>query len=209
MASRRVLLVEPSYRSTYPPLGLMKISAYHRELGDEVVFVKGCSREAANDFWDRIYIATLFSFDWRVLLETVKFYKANLFGASSQIIVGGIAASILPERLYAETGVYPIRGCLTEPGLLDDTNDFVIDRMTPDYSILDQIQYKYRYADAYLGYSTRGCIRRCKFCAVGELEPEFVDYIDIKPYIQNIKDLYGEKRHLLLLDNNVLASSRP
>ena len=37
----RVLLVEPNYKNKYPPMGLMKISTYHKILGDEVRFVKG------------------------------------------------------------------------------------------------------------------------------------------------------------------------
>jgi len=38
---RQVLLVEPNYHNKYPPLGLMKISAYHKQLGDTVIFFKG------------------------------------------------------------------------------------------------------------------------------------------------------------------------
>lgn len=38
---RRVLLVEPNYRNKYPPLGLMKLSTYHKRLGDSVTFFKG------------------------------------------------------------------------------------------------------------------------------------------------------------------------
>ena len=38
---RDILLIEPNYRNKYPPLGLMKLSAYHRQLGDSVVFFKG------------------------------------------------------------------------------------------------------------------------------------------------------------------------
>ena len=40
----RVLLVEPNYKNKYPPMGLMKISTYHKTLGDEVRFVKGIDR---------------------------------------------------------------------------------------------------------------------------------------------------------------------
>uniref|UniRef100_A0A7C3UZU0 Uncharacterized protein n=1 Tax=candidate division WOR-3 bacterium TaxID=2052148 RepID=A0A7C3UZU0_UNCW3 len=40
---RRILLVEPGYKNPYPPLGLMKISSWHKKRGDIVDFIKdGC-----------------------------------------------------------------------------------------------------------------------------------------------------------------------
>lgn len=39
--SRKILLVEPNYKNKYPPMGLMKLSTYHKMLGDEVTFYKG------------------------------------------------------------------------------------------------------------------------------------------------------------------------
>ena len=38
---RKILLIEPNYKNKYPPIGLMKISTYHKILGDEVRFYKG------------------------------------------------------------------------------------------------------------------------------------------------------------------------
>jgi len=38
---RRILLIEPNYKNKYPPIGLMKISTFHRSLGDDVRFYKG------------------------------------------------------------------------------------------------------------------------------------------------------------------------
>ncbi|MEP7171016.1 MAG: hypothetical protein ABI855_16740, partial [Bacteroidota bacterium] len=38
---RNILLIEPNYKNKYPPIGLMKISTYHKRLGDKVTFFKG------------------------------------------------------------------------------------------------------------------------------------------------------------------------
>ena len=38
---KKVLLIEPNYSNKFPPVGLMKISTYHKELGFDVVFYKG------------------------------------------------------------------------------------------------------------------------------------------------------------------------
>ena len=62
--NKRILLVEPAYRTRYPPLGLMKIATYHKMKGDEVVFVKGCKAHVRFEYWDRVYIGTLFTWTW-------------------------------------------------------------------------------------------------------------------------------------------------
>lgn len=38
---RKVLLIEPNYKNKYPPIGLMKLSTYHKQIGDKVQFYKG------------------------------------------------------------------------------------------------------------------------------------------------------------------------
>jgi len=38
---KKVLLVEPDYKNKYPPIGLMKISTYHKMIGYDVKFFKG------------------------------------------------------------------------------------------------------------------------------------------------------------------------
>lgn len=39
--NRKVLLVEPNYKNKYPPMALMKLASYFRELKDDVRFYKG------------------------------------------------------------------------------------------------------------------------------------------------------------------------
>ena len=207
--ARRILLVEPAYKSSYPPLGLMKLAAYHKQQEDEVRFVRGCDHSASIEYWDRIYITSLFTYDWAKVIAAVKFYKDNLFGsAAGRLFVGGIAATLLPDQLYNETGLYPIRGPLMTARQIDEANDTCIDELVPDYSILSQVAHEYRYGTSFIGRTTRGCIRRCSFCAVPTIEPENDDYLDFKPSAEGIKKQIGDQAELLLLDNNVLSSAR-
>jgi hypothetical protein len=50
-----ILLIEPGYKNKYPPLGLMKIAAYHGPYGknDNVRFMKGEDHRALGTAWDR------------------------------------------------------------------------------------------------------------------------------------------------------------
>ena len=55
---------------------------------------------------------------------------------------------------------------------------------------------------------TRGCPRKCAFCAVSRLEPEYKDYIGLKEQIRLATERFGPQKDLLLMDNNVFASKR-
>ena len=185
----------------------MKLAAYHRACGDEVQFVRGQDMEAAVSFWDRIYITSLFTYDWKRVLEAIHFYRDNLFGVTAgRVVVGGIAATLLSERMFNETGVMPVRGPLLSARQIGEGNDTCIDQLVPDYSILEDSPHKYRYGSAFLARTTRGCIRQCEFCAVRQVEPDACDYLDIKPTVAGIRGQIGDQSELVLLDNNVLAS---
>jgi hypothetical protein len=204
---KTILLIEPAYKNKYPPLGLMKISAFHKQHGDEVCFVKGLDKSRRGQMWDRIYITTLFSFHWADSVKTIKYYEFSVKDPRD-FFIGGPMATLMADEIQNETGFNPVKGLLNEKGKLRLSGDHKVDCMIPDYSILDETKYKYPASNAYFAYTTRGCVRKCPFCAVPKIEPFYVDYIPLKKQLQMVKEKYGEKKDLLLLDNNVLASPK-
>ncbi|MCP4401313.1 MAG: hypothetical protein GY801_28945 [bacterium] len=276
---RRILLLEPGYRNKYPPLGLMKLSAYHKNLGDTVVFLKGdyfkyfldekfekcLAKIKQQDFdlenweafeclirdylrvrrqaileeiltlvpngyfytvenllkhyaynysperrWDRVYVTTLFTFYWKETIKAFQFAK-KIVKSLEGLYIGGVAASLIHELFEEDTGLIAgkniIIGLLDKPGILDD-NEIVIDEITPDYSILETIDYSYPLDTGYLTYTTKGCKRGCEFCAVPKLEPAYKDRLPLEKQISKIAGMYGERKDLILMDNNVLCSPK-
>lgn len=234
----KILLVEPDYRHGsasfrksafdpdnkkrrddeslwYPPIGLLKLATFHRRRGDDVEFVIGCDKSVLQEadlfshelLFDRIYITTLFTFDWDNVIKTIDFYKRAVGGSTHKIFVGGIMASIMPKDIFEETGIQPVVGILDTPGKIGLPGDGDIDALPPDYTILDKRLYAIN--DTYYAYATRGCTNKCAWCGVPHIEPQYSDYIDIKPMIQEMRRMgesYGDKSRLKLMDNNVLAS---
>ena len=226
MAGKNILLIEPRYKNKYPPLGLMKIAQYHGPRGkkDNVRFIKGEDRSVLATAWDRIYITTLFSFEFQRISQSIDFalYAAN--GHAEKVFVGGIAASLMYQRFLAELrwrGIRFIKGLLSQPPAIalqlddfaeelysDDTLGTPIDDLIPDYSILDQIAYRYPVNDAYFAYASRGCIRKCSFCGVPKLEGDQRDAPPLSRLVRAVEQLYGPKKDLTLMDNNIVASPR-
>ena len=157
--------------------------------------------------YDRVGITTLFTFYWDITIKTINFVK-KLCKTPDGVMVGGVMASILADRAKEATGIQPYIGTLDIPGQLDSDNDMIIDTLPLDYSILEEIDYEYPASNAYYAYMTRGCVNRCKFCAVPKLEPVYKEFLPVSSQVKEAEAKYGAKRDLLLLDNNVLASCR-
>lgn len=207
--NKNILLIEPDYKNKYPPIGLMKIAFFHKnKQHDFVRFAKGrLPGNYPDKKWDHIYVTSLFTFEWDKTIEAIQ-YAISLASSINNITVGGIAATLLADEIFNATGIRPVCGLMNTPGKLGLYGDECIDQLIPDYDILDDIkdQYEYPAHDAYFLSATKGCGMKCGFCAVQTLEPIYVPYIDIKQKIKEINDLFGEKKDLLLMDNNVLRS---
>jgi len=182
--------------------------------GDEVVFVKGRKKDVQYEVWDRVYLSTLFTWTWKETIDTINFYRETLFGYVGKMFVGGILASLMPDELYNATGIdrtHIVEGLLDNPSKVQQDDELNIDGLAPDYKILSQVEddnFRYSNTDAYLGYTTRGCVWKCEFCAVRIFEPKYVPYVNIKPMVRDVTSSFGEKQNLILMDNNVLASPK-
>ena len=224
---RDILLVEPGYRNKYPPLGLMKIAAYHRECGDEVYFHKHGFGRLQKRHWDRVYVTTLFSFEWRRTAKAIDWSVGQVKGEKRKVFVGGIAASLMHDRYLGVAewaGIRFIRGLLdNSPAVslklthedgpeVSEKGPKSIEDYPPYYGWLteedrdERYPYRYPVEDAYIGYASRGCVRKCKFCGVPTLEGDQRVLRNMKQWIEEIRRTSGVKRDLILMDNNVTAA---
>ena len=230
MLGKRILLIEPGYRNKYPPLGLMKLASYHRNRGDEVQFAKlgfgGVEGmlPLLDTPWDRVYVTTLFSFEWKRTSVAIDRAIQYAGGQPERVFVGGIAASLMHDEFAAVprwAGVRFIQGLLDGPPARslqlserdcefgsDDVDGAPIDERIPDYSILGHIDYEYPVRDAYFGYASRGCVRKCSFCGVPKLEGAQKEMPPLARLVEGVDAAHGPKKDLVLMDNNITASSR-
>lgn len=183
-SDKQFLLVEPVAKTPYPPLGLMKISSMLKKKykNCEVYSQVGNQVPGEITYPDEIYITSLFTWDIDKVISSVNFFQSNF--PRSKIRIGGIAASLLPDLIYAKTGIRP------HVGLLSSAENCV-----PDYSL--NFGRKIRSS---LTLASRGCIRQCKFCMVNRLEPEFFVKNDWE------RDISDQLPMITFWDNNWLAS---
>src|SRR5262245_35618911 len=112
-----ILLVEPDYRSKFPPLGLMKLSTYHKGQGDNVTFVRGNDHNLQGVKWHRIYISSLFTWELPRTLKAIEFYS-HAVDDIKDVYVGGVGVTLLPTYIQERSGCTVIEGQLDKPNML-------------------------------------------------------------------------------------------
>jgi len=185
---RNVLLVEPGYKSLYPPLGLMRISSWHKGMGDDVDFIKenapqnyfGYVPPILKNQYDLIYITSLFTYHYTHVIDCIRKYQ-RLY-PHAEIKVGGILATLLPDLIEREMGITPHKGLLDEA-----------EKYPPDYSFFPKLRYS-------ITFTTRGCPRKCRFCVVPKIEPKFFVREDWE------RDIAKQHERIIFWDNNWLYS---
>ena len=186
--------------------------------------MKGETVDVLEQVWDRVYVTTLFSFEWKRTSIAIDFALDAVRGQAERVFVGGIAATLMFNefvRVPRWAGIRIINGLLDQSPAISlklsaadgdfgagDLDSKPIEERVPDYSILDHIPYDYPVRDAYFGYASRGCVRKCSFCGVPALEGMQREMPPITSLIAGVDEQFGPKKDLILMDNNVAASTR-
>lgn len=157
-----------------PNLALMRLARHHRALGDEVHFTRKVERDMLEPEYDVVYGSAIF--------ETSAGRVGTLMADFPGAIVGGTWDQHPSARDYKGITVEDVIGTGPE---------------RYDYAV-------YPGFDGSVGYTSRGCRFKCRFCVVPTKEG--------KTYaVSTIADIWrgeGHPRHLHLLDNDFFGQPR-
>lgn len=159
----------------FPNLPLMKLSAYHKSIGDSVEWYEPLFHSAGEQL-DKVYMSKVFSFtpDYQ--------YYIN----AKEVIKGGSGYCI---SLVNGKEVFDKSKNIQLPA--------DIEIIYPDYSIYyDKIP---KVKDTAYGFLTRGCPRGCNFCHVKDKEGR------CSRKIANLNTFWRGQKSIVLLDPNITA----
>jgi len=178
MMSDHIVLVEPGYYSSFPPLGLLKLSSYEKEKGNTTELVT--KHKPPQKQPDKIYVTSLFSWAWKPVWEAVRYYKSIY--PDVELSLGGLYASLLPEHSKFSGADVIFEGLHPEA-----------ENMVPDYSLVPGW-------DGSIIFASRGCPNNCPNCVVPKLEGRISrQKKSIKKYVM---DFHSK---IYFFDNNILA----
>ena len=123
--------------------------------------------------------------------DSVEWYEPLLSGHCEKVYMSKVF-TFTPDYEYFIDANEVIRGG-TGYKLYDKNLPTDMDEIFPDYSIYPQYDYA-------IGFLTRGCIRKCKWCVVPKKEG------DLKPYCDWKSIRRADTNKIVFMDNNVLAS---
>lgn len=170
-----IALIDSNPKAVRYNVGLLKIASFLKSVGNTCDLYQN---KVPTTEYDDTWISTIFTFN---IPHAIKLAK-EAEKVSGNVIVGGIAATLMPNE-FSDFDVYG--------GLFD-----AAESCAPDYSLLKKVP---RYS---ITTTSRGCIRKCKFCMVSRVEPEFLD----RPNWP--KDIHRASKEIIFYDNNFLAKPK-
>jgi len=172
-------------RHRFPNLASMKISGYHKSLGDEVSLITDLNPDKFLNHnivnfkkkYDRIYVSKIFvetSIPRHLLTMDMVMYGGSGFYFSDAENLNPLIEHFMPDyHLY---------------------DDWIAQQKA-----LGSPDKEFRYYELYsMGYTTRGCVRQCSFCI-----NKHCTKVEKASPIKEFFDI--DKRNICLLDDNILA----
>ena len=143
-------------KCTFPNLALMKISAYHKKLGDYVSWYEPLVSEKM----DRVYVSKVFSDTYTPDIG----FEPN----AQEVFKGGSGYAITTDG-----------GIEKYTHGVDHELPYEVAHIMPDYSLYEPFGIR----DTAYGYITRGCPRGCDFCHVKHIDGcRTVDYSPLREF---------------------------
>lgn len=159
----------------HPNLALMKIAGYYKELGNEVKLIYKSYEEVKH--YDKVFISKVFNFtnipDWVIKLPNVEYGGTGFFEDGGEN---------LPDEIEHHMPYY------------DLYKEYVDEQIENGRKRIDFSDY----LDYSIGFTTRGCFRKCKFCVNKK-------YNSVKSH-SPISEFFDDSRpYIYLWDDNILA----
>lgn len=190
MSSSTVLLLDADlldHQSKQPNLSLMKLSGYHKSIGDLVYLARDWEDLLYGEY-DEAYIAKVFDFT-RMKVPTETILEMS---RSAKIKIGG-------------TGFFFVAYWPGNILMLDEP----VEHHMPDYHLYDGYVADMRaagvkakslkeFTDFSYGFTTRGCFRHCKFC-VNQLSSRVNGHSPVSEFLD------PDRKRIYLLDDNILG----
>lgn len=164
--------------SKIPNLALMKISSYYKSLGEDVEFVQ------KDKDYEKIYASSIFTKSKNICEGLLDVYEEKIeIGGTGWDIEKWLPTEI--ERMKPDYGLY--------------SAEEIASRMKGIGTKEHKLKKAKEIVDAGMGFTSRGCVRKCGFCFVPAKEGEFRD-------VAEIGDLLNPRSNVLILhDNNFTA----
>lgn len=162
----------------YPNLPLMKLSAWHKQQGDDIGWYDLMQATThymltGENLYDKVYMSKVFSFT----------HDYDEFVYADEIEKGGSGyciQSIDGKEIYDKTK--------------DNSLPYEIEHIYPDYSIYSDIVQ-----DTAYGFLTRGCPRGCDFCHVKDKEGR----CSVK--VADLSEFWRGQKNIVICDPNLIA----